>query len=407
MNITAITLACALLAPIQDGAPIVIPTGGLQAPAAPRGTSQARFGQTPRGQSVHFDGSQGTLQVPVRNLMGVRGQEDNVVWGLGLVDGLAGTGDSSALAKQMLRNILLGQGINVDAGMLSTKNMAVVRVEATLPAGLKPGQKIDVRVSAYQDAKSLVGGNLIQTELFGMDELVYVIASGPVTVGGFTVEGDAATTTKNHTTAGTLPRGGKIVREVATTLVDPDGYLYLDSRPGQDQLGNVVRSAEVINSLLPGAARVSLDGKSVQVAVPGDVPEHLHGHYLNQILGLQVATESTARVVINERTGVVVMGGDVRLLPGAITRGNLIVEIAETQEVSQPSAFSTGETVPVPRTDLNVTEENNPLQIVPAAATLHEVVEVLNALGATPRDLISVLTALQEAEMLIADIRRM
>ncbi len=412
MNMLSLILTALVASPApavaaQDGVPVLVPTGSVQSPTQPRRRSRASYLRAPRGKETSTQGSIGRVSAPIQSLVGVRGQEDNLIWGLGLVDGLAGTGDSSALSRQMLRNLLLAKGINVEAGMLSSKNMAVVRVEAYLPAGVKAGQPLDVRVSAYQDAKSLVGGNLMFAELFGPDDLVYATAAGPVTVGGFTIDGEAATTTKNHNTAGTLPRGGKVVRSVPTQLVDDHGFLHLDARPGQDQLGNVVRIADAINGLLPGAAEVTGDGKSVQVAVPADIPMSQHGHYLHQLLALEVETENVARVVINERTGVIVMGGDVRLRPGAVAHGNLIVTIAETEEVSQPGPLSGGETVPVDRTDLEVVEENNPLRMIPRAVTLQEVVEVLNTLGATPRDLISILTAMQEGGLLVADIRRM
>lgn len=391
----------------QDGTPVLVPTGSVQTPAQPLRRSRASYVRAPRGAEGLKGGNTSRVAAPIRNLVGVRGQQDNHIWGLGLVDGLAGTGDSSALSRQMLRNLLLARGLNVEEGALTSKNLAVVRVEASLPAGIKTGQPINVRVSAYQDAKSLLGGNLMFTELFGADDLVYATASGPVTVGGFTVGGEAASTTKNHNTAGTLSNGGRIVRSVPTQLVDGRGFINLDARPGKDHLGNLVRATDAINDLLPGAARMTGDGKSIQVAVPGDLPDSQHAHYLNSLLALEVEAENVARVVINERTGVIVMGGDVRLLPGGVAHGSLVVEIAETKEVSQPGPLSGGETVPVDRTDLEVTEGNEPLRLVPQAVTLNDVVTVLNSLGATPRDLIAIITALEEGGLLVAELERM
>jgi flagellar P-ring protein precursor FlgI len=387
---------------------VVVGGGGVEAPRQPIGQSSSTYTRGARRPGAQNAGPAGKIFAPVRSLVGVRGMEDNHVWGIGLVDGLAGTGDSGDMAKQLLRNILLTQNIVVAESDLESDNLAVVRVEATIPAGMRPGQLVDVRVSAIGDATSLVGGNLAFAELFEPSgELVFATASGPLTVGGFSVGGAAASTTKNHTTVGTLPMGGKIEREVPTNIVSEHGFIHLDSRKGQDTFGNVVRIADAINGLFPDAAAVQPDGKCVKVRVPSDLPERFHVEYLNRLLSLEVETDNLARVVINERTGVIVMGGDVRLRPGAIAHGAIIVEIAETAEVSQPGPASAGQTETVDRTELDVQEENNPLVLVPEAVTLQEVVEVLNTLGASPRDLISILTALSETGMLVAEIRRM
>ena len=394
----------------QDPVLVVIdPTGrGVQAPEQPRGASSAIYKRTPRRASQATSGRAQYTSAPVGSLVRVRGQEDNVVLGYGLLDGLAGTGDSGELARQLLANMLLAQDINADPGQLSSGNLAAVRVEALVPAGAKPGTLIDVRVSAIGDATSLVGGTLAFTELRDPAGVaVYATAAGPVTVGGFTVQGEAASATKNHTTVGMLPSGGKVQSEVPTRLVSELGYVYLDSKPGQATFGNLVRIVAAINHLYPGVAVATRDGKSVRVAVPIDLPPSQHLAYLDTILSQEVETDNLARVVINERTGVIVMGGDVRLRPGAITHGGLVVTISESEQVSQPGAFSEGETERVDRTQLDVEEEDNGLVMVPSAVTLTEVVEVLNMLGATPRDMISILTAMSDGGLLVADIRRM
>lgn len=391
--------------------PALILRGGIEAPEQPRRRSTSTFERTSRvnpAQAPVDSARLGASRLPVSGLVAVRGQEDNFVMGIGLVDGLAGTGDSGELVRQLLRNALLTQNINVTQQALSSANVAVVRVEATIPAGLKPGRHIDVRVSTIGDATSLLGGNLMLTELMDLTgAVVYATAAGPLTVGGFAVEGEAASTVRNHPTVGLLPRGGKVEREVPTRVVSDHGYVYLDMRVGQDSFSNVVRVTEAVNDLYPGSALTMQDGKTVRVAVPEDLPAASHVAFLASILAQEVESDNRARVVINERTGVIVIGGDVRLRPGAIAHGSLVVTIAETPEVSQPAPLADGDTQAVPRTDLGVQEENNPLVLLPGAVTLQEVVDVLNVLGATPRDLISILTAMSDGGLLIADIRRM
>ncbi len=384
-------------------------SGGIEAPAQPSGTaSSSTSTRTPRVTPVAAAGHTGRLSIPIGSVVAVRGQEDNTVFGIGLVTGLAGTGDSVESARRLLSNLLLTRNINLDLGSLSSKNIAVVQVEATLPAGIKPGRRVDVTVSAIGDATSLQGGLLTLTELSDITgRFVYATASGPVTVGGFQASGDGATATKNHVTVGTLPEGGKVEREVPTAIVSDHGFIYLDARLGQDSLGNIVRVTDAVNDLYPQAAEAMADGKTVKVQVPTDLPESAHAAYLHSILRQEIESENLARVIVNERTGVIVMGGDVRLRPGAIAQGGLTVTIAESPEVSQPGPLSAGSTQVMPRTALNVEEENNALVMVPGAVTLQEVVDVLNVLGTTPRDLIGILQAMSQGGLLVAEIRRM
>ncbi|MCP3914851.1 MAG: flagellar basal body P-ring protein FlgI [bacterium] len=393
----------------QDPIPVtVLPQGEIAAPRQPERASSSIYRRTSRNTPVGASNAVSRIRTPIAAIVAVRGQEDNSVSGYGLIDGLAGTGDSGELARQLLRNMLLAQDINIDADDLSSGNLAVVRVEATVRSGMKAGTVIDARVSAIGDATSLVGGTLTFTELRDPSSRhVYATSSGPVTVGGFSAQGEAASATKNHTTVGMLPSGAKIQREVPTRLVSELGFLYLDAKPGHDTFGNMVRVVESINHLFPGVAASQPGGKSVRVEVPVDIPTTQHLAYLDTILRQEVVTDNMARVVLNERTGVIVMGGDVRLRPGAITHGGLFVTIAETAEASQPGPLSGGATEQLERTDIAVEEENNGLVLVPGAVTLGEVVEVLNVLGATPRDMMSILTAMNDGGLLVADIRRM
>jgi len=381
---------------------------GVEAPDQPFRRSSSRVRTSRRFAPVGSAGSLTATRCPVSSLIAVRGMEDNHVLGISLVDGLAGTGDSGNAAKELLRNLMLTQNLQFDLEDLNSKNIAVVRVEANIPAGIKPGRRIDVRVSTIGDASSLQGGTLVFTELTDPSgTTVYATASGPVTVGGFSAGGTSATATRNHVTVGTLPGGGKVQSEVSTTIVSEHGFVYLDVRAAHDSFGNVVNVAEAVNEMYPEAAEVSPDGKSVRVLVPNDMPSAYHAAFVQSILRQEVLSQNVARVIINERSGVIVMGGDVRLQPGVITYGNLTVTIAETPETSQPGPFSGGTTTTLDRTTLNVEEDNNALVLTPGAVTLQEVVDVLNVLGTTPRDMITILQAMSEAGTLLAEIRRM
>ncbi|MFO1011395.1 MAG: flagellar basal body P-ring protein FlgI [Planctomycetota bacterium] len=407
--ITALLLAVATLQdPASTPLDARLQLGGVEAPKQPELTSRATYVQSPRTAVPGSTRAPERLAMPIGSVTTVRGQEDNSVMGIGLVTGLAGTGDSIEASRQLLANLLLTRNIKVDLQQISSKNIAIVQVEAVLPAGIKPGQKVDVTVSAIGDSTSLQGGSLTLTELTDITgRFVYATASGPVTIGGFSAEGQGASAKKNHTTVGTLPQGGKCEREVPTRLATEHSFVYLDLRSGQESLANVVNVVEAINAMFPKAAEALPDGRSVKVKVPADLPESQHVAYVNAILKKEIETEDLARVIVNERSGVIVMGGNVRLRPGAIAQGNVTVTIAETPQVSQPGPLSNGQTKVVPRTDLNVNEENKPLVLVPGATTLQQVVDVLNLLGTTPRDLISILQAMQQGGMLVAEIRRM
>lgn len=381
----------------------------IQAPTQPSGVSTATYRRAPRVQASRRGGTdfESRVHSPIRSLIGVRGMEENVIEGIGLVTGLDGTGDSGALVTQLLANSLLAKNINIAPALLSAANIAVVHVEAIIPPGTKPGQKIDVSVSAIGDADSLYGGRLTISELTDVTGLtVYATASGPVTTGGFTASGSGATVKKNHNTVGTLAMGGTVQREIPTSVVSEHGYIYLDAKHGQASLGNTVRIAEAINRLYPDTSHVMPDGRTVRMAVLEGIPEYQVVAYLDRALSLEIETDNLARIVINERTGVIVMGGNVRLRPGVIHHGTIVVTVAETPEVSQPGPFSQGETVELPRTALDVQEEQAQMVLIGGATSLEEVVEVLNVLGATPRDMVAILEAMLDGGLLIADLRR-
>lgn len=410
--IPILLLALSLWTPYQDraatGPDLRVLTGGVEAPRQPDTVSRAGYtagtpvlGRLPADAGPDF-------RSRIDRLVGVRGLEDNNVSGIGLVVGLAGTGDSIDAAKKLLQNLLLTRNVHLDVGELASKNIAIVEVEAQLPAGLKAGRKLDVTVSAIGDAVSLVGGVLLFTELTdATGRMVYATASGPVTVGGFQASGQAGSATRNHTTVGTLPGGGKVEREVETSIVSENGLVHLDLVAERDGLANAVRIAESVNQVFPGSAFALPDGRSVEIQVPRDLPERDLVSFVHGILAREVQVDVVPRVVVNERTGTIVLGGNVRLRPGAIAHGSITVTIAESPVTSQPGPFSTGQTVVTPRTNVDVSEEAGRIVMIPAAVTLRDVVEVLDVLGATPRELVSILEAMAQGGLLEAEIRRM
>jgi len=392
------------LALLQGGGEIKTVLGGAQAPTQPAGQSSATVLKTPRIETKPGRGAEGNVLVRIGDLVGVRGQEENVVQGIGLVTGLSATGDSGLAARQAIVNLLKTQNIVLDAGAITSQNVAVVLVQATLPPGIKPGRKVDVRCSSLYDSGSLVGGTLVFAELADVTgQTVYVTASGPISTGAFSAEGDGASAVRNHLTVGTIPLGGKVERAVPTQLVSEHGFVYLDMGALKGSFANAVRVADSINDLYAGAA-IAQDAMTVAVQLPADLPERMHVAFLDSILRREVEPDQFARVVINERTGVIVMGEGVRITRGAITKGNLTVTIAETPEASQPGPLSQGETVVLPRSNLVIEEEDRPLTIVNGAVSLQEIVEVLNVLGVTPRDMIQILQLMAQSGMLHADI---
>lgn len=399
----------ALQQPVRPPAPVQDPrvglrTFGIEAPDQPGGSSTSTVFRPERIIPVPARGNTGGVQVRIGDLVAVRGQEDNVIQGVGLVTGLNGTGDSGVVARQALINFLQTQNIIVDQAQIASKNVALVTVEAVLPPGIKPGRRVDIRVASWGDATSLVGGSLLQTVMTdSTGTLVYGTAAGPVTVGGFSAQGEGASVQRNHPTVGTVPYGGKVEREIPSEFVNEHGYIYLDSHARKGSFANVVRMVDAINAIYPGFAE-AVDGMTAKVVVPIDLPTAAHVDFLDSILRLEIEPDSFARVVVNERTGVIVMGEGVRITRGAVTKGNITVTIAETPEASQPGAFSDGSTENLPRTDLLVEEEDRALTIVNGAADLQEVVEVLNVLGVTPIDMIQILQAMNQSGMLHAEV---
>lgn len=393
-------LLAALQGPVVT--PLPITAGAIEAPAQPNGQSSATITRSARIPGVQPKARTG-IMIRVSDVMRVRGQETNTLQGAGLVIGLAGTGDSGGLSKEALRNFLQNVNMPTTVDQLQSANIAMVVVEAEMPSGLKPGTPLDVKVSAMGDAASLSGGTLLFTELQGADGQIYATASGSVNTNSYSIQAEGASATSNHPTVGLISGGGKIEQAVKSQFVTQHGFIYLDSKYRKASFGSTGRVATAINELYPNIA-VPVDATTVRVAVPHDVPVEQHVMFLDTLLRREIESEPFARVVVNERTGVIVIGEGVRISAGAVTKGNLTVTIAESPETSQPGPLSGGQTETNPRTSLSVQEENRALSVISGAANLNEVVEVLDVLGVSPRDMIQLLQAMSQSGMLHAEL---
>lgn len=343
----------------------------------------------------------------VKDLVDVEGIRDNMLVGYGLVAGLNGTGDSlrnAPFTQQSLQTILerLGLGVNTRGETMQTKNVAAVIVTANLPAFAGQGTRIDISVSALGDAKSLQGGTLLVTPLFGADGNVYALGQGPVTIGGFVAEGKAASVTRGVPTAGRIANGAIVERRTDFTLAN-EHELKLSLR--NPDLTTAMRIAEAIDRFIGSSIADASDPSNVKLTVPENYPKGVVG-MLNDIEQLRIDPDQQAKVVIDEQSGVIVMGADVRVSTVAIAQGNLTIRVTETPQVSQPAPFSnTGTTTTVPRTQIQVDDSaDNKMAVLSQGVSLQKLVDGLNALGVGPRDIISILQAIKAAGALQADI---
>ncbi len=342
----------------------------------------------------------------IKDIVDIEGVRENQLVGYGLIVGLNGTGDSlnnAPFTRQSLQAMLERLGVNTRGENVRTANVAAVMVTANLPPFAAQGSRIDVNVSALGDADSLQGGTLLVTPLLGADGEIYAIAQGPVTINGFKASGDAASIISGVPTTGRISSGGLVEREIGFDL----GAL------------NSVRLS-LRNPDLTTARRVALGindfiGETTAVAQnPSTVRLHLPSNYIGNIVDLLtdieqlvVQTDQPAKIVIDENSGIIVMGRDVRVSTVAVAQANLTVTIAESPQVSQPNALSGGQTTQVPRSDVQVSSNGSNLATIPESVTLQQLVDGLNALGISPRDLIGILQAIKAAGALQAEIEVM
>lgn len=343
----------------------------------------------------------------IKDLAAVEGIRENQLVGYGLVVGLNGTGDTlnnSPFTRQSAQAMLERLGLNTRGANMRTANMAAVIVTANLPPFGTQGARLDVTVSSLGDAKSLQGGTLLVTPLLGADGEVYAVAQGSVAIAGFSAQGDATSITRGVPTVGRIANGALIEREIEFQLNKQRGLRLALRNP---DLTTARRMAAAINDFIGDATAEPTDPSTVTVQIPRNYKGNMI-QLLTEIEQLRVEPDQRARIVIDERSGIIVMGRDVRVSNVAVAQGNLTVTISEQPQVSQPAPFSDGRTTVVPRTGVKVeTGEGARLAIVREGVTLREVVDGLNALGIGPRDLISILQAIKAAGALQADIEVM
>ncbi len=364
----------------------------------------------------------------LKDISAFKGVRTNYLFGYGLVVGLNGTGDgsSSEFTIRSIINMLERMGIHIDQEKLAQvkpKNIAAVMVTATLPPFSRVGNRIDVTVSSIGDAKNLQGGTLLLTPLRGADQLVYALAQGPVLTGGFAAGGAAGGgVQKNHPTVGMIPKGAHIEKEVVLNLNRKDQLVLTLFNP---DFSTAQAAKEAINRFLNGPYAVCLDSGTLSLSVP-DIYQNRVTELIASLERVEVEPDTAAKVIINEKTGTIVLGENVRISTIAVAHGNLNIQIKESSNVSQPSPFAPapprgtetavvppgsgaivapgGSTVVTPESNVTVKEEGHALVVVSGGVSLGEVIRALNAIGASPRDLISILQSIKAAGALQADL---
>jgi flagellar P-ring protein precursor FlgI len=341
----------------------------------------------------------------VKDLAAVAGVRSNQLVGYGLVVGLDGTGDQTTQAPftvQSLKNMLGQMGVTVPPNVNpQLRNVAAVMIHADLPPFAKPGQTIDITVSSMGNATSLRGGSLLMAPLKGADGQTYAIAQGNLIVGGFGAEGrDGSRISVNVPSVGRIPNGASVEREVPTAFARGDSVMLNLHQP---DFTTANRLSDVINDTMgPGTARAT-DGSTVRVSAPIDPGQRVAFVSMLENLTVQPGAPP-AKVIVNSRTGTVVIGSNVQVMPAAVTHGSLTVTISETAQVSQPAPFAEGETVVTPQSDIEIAEDINPMFLFGPGVTLDEIVRAVNRVGAAPGDLVAILEALQQAGALRAQL---
>jgi len=360
----------------------------------------------------------------IKDIASIKGIRTNQLFGYGLVIGLNGSGDKgrTGFTIQGLANMLKQMGVHVRAADIRVSNVAAVMVSATLLPFARIGKKIDVIVSSIGDAKSLHGGTLLLTPLKGVDDKVYALAQGPISIGGFSVGGAArGGVIKNHPTVGRISGGATVEKEIPLSLRDKRELTIILNNP---DFITATRVADAINSRFKQGIAKPIDSGTLKIKIPDDFQDRVV-NLLAKLEDLDVIPDSVAKIIVNEKTGTVVIGENVRILTVAVAHGNLSIQIKETREVSQPLPFAPsppaggatptqteegvivapgGATVVTPETEIKVEEEDNRLLLVPKGKTIGELVRALNAIGVTPRDLITILQAVKAAGALQAEL---
>jgi flagellar P-ring protein FlgI len=347
-----------------------------------------------------FAPSAAFAETRLKDLVTLEGMRDNQLVGYGLVVGLAGTGDkrTTVFSTQSLANMLQRMGVTVDPSAIRVNNTAAVLVTATLPAFAQPGTHIDLTASAIGDAANLQGGILVLTTLRGANGQVYATAQGPVVTGGFAAGRNGSTQTVNHPTVGRVPNGATVER--AAPSVPPSQKIDLQLR--QSDFTTAARIAQAVNHRFPATANAE-NSALVSIRIPQDFA-HRTIEFISELENLPVDADQAAKIVVNERTGTIVMGKDVHIKPTAILHGNLTVQIETSFAVCQPEALSSGKTEVVPQTTTSAKDERARNVVLKQGATIEELVRALTAIGSTARDIIAILENLRAAGALDAQL---
>lgn len=353
-----------------------------------------------------FCAASGAQATRIKDLADIEGVRDNQLMGYGLVIGLNGTGDDikkSVFTKQAIVNMIkrMGMALTDDVfKQMKTDNVAAVMVTAQLPPFARPGSAIDIQVSSIGDASSLSGGTLLMTPLKGPDGNTYAVAQGPLAVGGIAFGGKAAKAQKNFPTSGMLA-GGAIVERAVNFALPPSGELLYQLR--DTDFTTASRMAEAINAHFGNGTAHSMDSRSVKVTKPAGLKGDLV-NFISDLESIEVEPDRAAKIVVNERTGTIVMGQDVRIATVAVSHGNLNLVITEATNISQPNPLAGGTTATAPQTTINATEDAGNLVVLPMGVNLGEIARALNAIGATPRDLIAIFQAIKAAGALQGEL---
>jgi len=342
----------------------------------------------------------------VKDLTSIAGVRDNQLIGYGLVVGLNGTGDgnNTGFSSQTVSTMLRSMGLTIDAAKIRARNAAVVMVTATLPPFARSGGHADVLVSSMGDAKSLQGGTLLLTPLRAPNGQIYAVAQGPVSIGGFTARGRSGSSVQqNHPTVGQITNGALIEGEVGLQFNGREHIRMLLNTP---DFTTSTRLADTINTHLGASVARAVDSGTIEVQVLEPYRANV-ATFVATLENMEVTPDQVAKVVLDERTGTVVIGENVRIATVAIAHGNLSIEIREEPQVSQPAPLSQGKTVVTPKSDVKVKEDKNQVILLPQAVTIRDLVRALNSIGVTPRDLVAIFQAIKAAGALQAKLEIM
>ncbi|TCL75272.1 flagellar P-ring protein precursor FlgI [Hydrogenispora ethanolica] len=339
----------------------------------------------------------------IKDIARLEGVRSNQLTGMGLVVGLNGTGDSSKSNAQLVANTVLKWGIQLSVSDLKVKNIAAVFLTATLPPYTRSGDSLTVQVASFGDAKSLQGGVLLQSPLTGADGKVYAVAQGPVYLGGYLAGTKGASQQKNVTTVGVIPSGAIVERIVPMAFSVQGKLRWVLSNP---DFTTATRLAGTINDMLNSTTARAVDMGMVEVDIPEERTQDPVA-FISEIENLPVTPDGLAKVIINERTGTVIVGDKVKIAPVAVTHRNITVKITATPKVSQPNPLSGGQTQVVQEKAVEVNEEQGRLILMPAGTNIGTIVRSLNAVGTTPQDIIAVIVAIKEAGALYGTLEFM